>query len=195
MTGGNPGPEGARGETRHGAGHGARHDRSHLAGEHAFTDVGQLILLAIFLAVWVTDSFLFRYSLIGAAVVPVYVRIPLGVAALAAAAALALPAHKAVFGNSDREPGLVTGGVFARVRHPMYLGSWLLPVALTLLTGSVAAAAVCVVILLFYLGVSRHEERLLLEKHGAAYREYMGRVPWFFPLRLRRRDAKDRSTP
>jgi protein-S-isoprenylcysteine O-methyltransferase Ste14 len=164
----------------------AQHDRSALAGEHAFTDTGQLVLYLVFLAAWVTDSFVFHYSLAGAAL-PLYVRIPLGAAALAGSAALALPAHKMIFGDADHEGGVVSAGVYARVRHPMYLGSWLLPVGLTLLTGSLASAGVCLAILLFYLLVARYEERLLLDRYGAEYAEYMARVPMFFPLRLRLR--------
>jgi len=171
----------------------ATHGRSNLAGEHALTDVGQLVLYLLFLGTWVSDSFVFRYSLTAAAV-PLFVRIPLCVAALAGSLALALPAHKAIFGDTGREPGVVRDGVYARVRHPMYLGSWLFPVGLTILTGSLASAAACVLILAFYLFVSRYEERLLLEKYGAEYRKYMARVPMFFPLRLRRRGGSDRRS-
>ena len=163
----------------------ATHGRSNLAGEHAFTDIGQLVLFAVFLGTWVSDSFVFRYSLFGAAVMPLYVRIPLCVAALVGAMALGLPAHKAIFGDPDQKPEVVTDGVFATVRHPMYLGAWLLPVGLTVLTGSLASAVVCVALLVFYLLVCRHEEKLLAGKHGSAYREYMARVPKFFPFRLR----------
>jgi protein-S-isoprenylcysteine O-methyltransferase Ste14 len=162
--------------------------RAGLAGEHALTDVGQVVLFLAFLGIWVSDSFLFRYSLFGAAL-PLYVRIPLCAAALAGSMGLALPAHKAIFGDTHREPGVVRTGVYSRVRHPMYLGSWLVPVGLAIATGSLASIAVCGVMLAFYLYVSRCEERLLLEKHGAEYREYMARVPMLFPLRLRRKSA------
>jgi hypothetical protein len=36
--------------------------RGDLTGEHAFSDMGQLILLVIFLVVWIADSFVFKYS-------------------------------------------------------------------------------------------------------------------------------------
>jgi protein-S-isoprenylcysteine O-methyltransferase Ste14 len=165
----------------------AANGRVSLAGEHAFTDGGQLVLFVLFLGVWVSDSFVFHFSAVGAAVLPLYVRIPLCVAALVGSLVLALPAHKAVFGNPGRKPGVENTGVFARVRHPMYLGSWLFPVGLTILTGSLVSAGVCVVILVFYLFVSQHEEKLLLKKHGVEYRGYMAQVPMFFPFRLRRK--------
>jgi protein-S-isoprenylcysteine O-methyltransferase Ste14 len=174
---------------------GAARGRASLAGEHALTDVGQIALFIVFLGTWVSDSFVLRYSLVGPAVLPLYVRVPLCVAALAASLALALPAVKSIFGDPDRMPGVENTGVFARVRHPMYLGSWLLPVGMAILTGSLASAGVCVVILVFYLFLSRHEEKLLLKKHGSEYRDYMARVPMFFPFRLRqKKDTDHRAT-
>ena len=88
---------------------------------------------------------------------------------------------------------LVTSGPYRLIRHPMYLGSWLFPVGLTLLTGSLASAGVCVVILVFYFIVSRHEERLLLAKHGSEYRDYMAEVPMLLPFRFRRPGARSRG--
>ena len=42
-----------------------------------------------------------------------------------------------------------------------------------------------VVMLAFYLWVSKFEEKLLLEAFGPAYREYQARTPMFFPFRAR----------
>jgi len=36
--------------------------RSDLTGEYVFGDMGQLILLVVFLVVWIADSFVFKYS-------------------------------------------------------------------------------------------------------------------------------------
>jgi hypothetical protein len=33
-----------------------------LTGEHPFEDIGQLIIAFLFLVVWITDSFFFKYS-------------------------------------------------------------------------------------------------------------------------------------
>ena len=37
-------------------------NRDDLVGEHTFGDMGQLILLVIFLVVWVADSFFLHYT-------------------------------------------------------------------------------------------------------------------------------------
>lgn len=156
----------------------ARRDTG-LAGEHPFTDVGQLILFSLLAGAWVSDSFLFRYSLFQALRVPAYVRVPAGVALLCASILLVFSAHNAVFGKAKRPAGgkipLQTTGVFGLVRHPMYFGSWLFSFGLAITTLSLSSLAVSLVILIFYCVVSRHEERLLLGRYGTEYREYQAR--------------------
>jgi protein-S-isoprenylcysteine O-methyltransferase Ste14 len=156
-----------------------------LAGEHAFTDIAQLVLLAVFMAVWITDSFVFPFSGFLSARVSAFIRWPAGLAVVAVAALLAAAAHRRIFGGATRQSGVVAGGVYAIVRHPMYLGSWLFFLGLTLTTLSLATAGVLLVMLAFYLFVSRHEEKLLLAVFGSRYREYQATTPMFFPLRFR----------
>jgi protein-S-isoprenylcysteine O-methyltransferase Ste14 len=168
-------------------------DRHGLAGEHACNDIGQLVLLAVFLVTWGTDSFLFHYSTFIAAHVPRYVRLPAGAATLLAAALLALGAHRTLFDNPDRKPGVIREGAFSLVRHPMYLGSWLFSAGLVLMTLSLSSAAVSIALLVFYYLMARYEERLLLESFGSDYREYQARVPMLFPLKLGAKPATRRS--
>jgi protein-S-isoprenylcysteine O-methyltransferase Ste14 len=162
-------------------------DHDKLAGEHAVTDGGQLILLVVFLGFWVSDSFVFRYSVSAAETIPRYVRLPVAAVILFMSAYLALRAHKQVFGADGRAGGLITSGVFSLVRHPMYLGSWLFFCGLVCATLSCASAAVVLVMAGFYYYVARYEERLLIETFGADYQEYRTRVPMVFPLKLGKR--------
>lgn len=74
---------------------------------------------------------------------------------------------------------LVTGGVYARMRHPLYTGSllvlWLLPwMSVNLL------ALVLAVTLYFAIG-SYFEERKLEESFGQAYLDYKAHTPAFIP--------------
>ena len=161
-----------------------------LAGEHALTDIGQLVLLTVFLATWVTDSFVFHYSDFLSGYVSLYVRLPAGLAMLVFSALLALPAHQAVFGKNRRSSGLITHGVFALVRHPMYGGSWLFTIGLVIGTLSAASALVSVVFLVFSYRVAHHEEALLSQKYGLSYRTYAARVPMLIPVKLMRRGGK-----
>jgi protein-S-isoprenylcysteine O-methyltransferase Ste14 len=166
-----------------------------LAGEHPLTDVGQMILFVVFVVTWVTDTFVFRYSVFTAASVPAFLRLSFGAATLIAAAALALSAHRTIFGVRGRNRGPISTGAFSFVRHPMYLGSWLFSAGLVIMSFSLSAAAVSIVILLFYYVMARHEELLLLEKFGVKYREYQARVPMFLPLRFAKRPLGDGKTP
>lgn len=171
--------------------------RQQAAGEHPFTDIGQGILFAIFLVVWIADSFLLRYSVIHMVPVAGFIRCAIGGLILTASAVFVLKAHKAVFPASGGKAGLIVEGVFSLVRHPMYFGSWLFSLALVLMTFSVSAAIISFVILLFYIAVARYEERLLMDKFGAAYRRYQSRVPMLFPVRGRgtRRSLSDPRKP
>jgi len=164
-----------------------------LAGEHAFTDIGQLVLLAVFMAVWITDSFFVRLSVFPAAHVPAFIRWPAGLMVAVVAALLAMAAHRRIFGGVTRQSGVVADGAYAIVRHPMYLGSWFFFLGLTLTTLSLAAAGVLLVMLLFYLFVSRQEEKLLLTRYGSRYRDYQAATPMFFPLRFRAPKRAGRS--
>ena len=73
--------------------------RADLTGEHAAGDAGQLILFFVFLAVWITDAFVFEYSTLLNDYIPLYVRIPLGSIVLVVAAYMAWTGMRIVFGT------------------------------------------------------------------------------------------------
>ena len=159
-----------------------RHEgRDDLAGEYRYGDLGQVILLFIFLAVWITDCFLFSYSSFLSKYIPLYVQIPLGGAILIASGYLAKAGLKTVFDEVREEPSVIKKGVFGVVRHPIYLASIMFYLALLLFGFSISAAIVWIVIIAFYHFIARHEEKLLLEKFGDAYSEYMKQVPMWLP--------------
>lgn len=75
---------------------------------------------------------------------------------------------------------LQTGGLYALVRHPLYLFSliviWFVP------TMTVALLAFNVGATLYFIIGSRIEERRMLEAYGDTYRQYQQRVPWLIPF-------------
>lgn len=83
------------------------------------------------------------------------------------------------FDGSKGQPELTTGGVYAWVRHPLYLGSmlvlWLLP------RMSVNWLALILSISLYFVIGASFEERKLEKFYGKAYRDYKKRTPAFFP--------------
>jgi protein-S-isoprenylcysteine O-methyltransferase Ste14 len=152
--------------------------------EHPYGDRGQIILLFIFLVIWVLDSFIFKWTTMLAAAVPLAVRLPLAGIVFALAITLVQTGHRVISDPSFGDKGLVKEGAFARLRHPLYGGSFLFYLSFVMSTLSLAAFAVWCVIIIFYNIIAAYEERLLLEKYGDEYREYQQQVPrWFLRLR------------
>lgn len=85
--------------------------------------------------------------------------------------------------HKDRE--LATGGPYAFCRHPLYLGTFLSGVGVSVLVGSwtvgIAFAAIFAAV---YFPTVRQEEGYLERVYGQAFQDYAARVPVFFP-RLR----------
>lgn len=105
-----------------------------------------------------------------------------GAAVLVASVVIYLLALRA-FGDSwrigiDREhPGpLVTGGIFAWSRNPVYVSLNLLAIGAFLTLGRAALLVLAPVIAIFFDLLIRREERFLAATYGDAYREYRARV-------------------
>ncbi len=157
--------------------------RDDLTGEHAFSDIGQLIFLIIFLIVWIADSFVFKYSTFLTQYVPNYIRVPIALIVLVISGLLAWTGLKIVFRETRDEPQVITTGVFSIVRHPIYLGSILLYLGFILLSLSLLSVLVWFIIIIFYYMISRYEERLLTQRFGSVYEEYKKKVPMLFPIK------------
>jgi protein-S-isoprenylcysteine O-methyltransferase Ste14 len=77
---------------------------------------------------------------------------------------------------------LVTEGVYAHVRNPMYVGNFLMLVGLAIIWGSPLAFAIGVPLVGFlYFSIVVSEEAYLREKFGAAYDAYVRDVNRFVP--------------
>lgn len=156
-------------------------DRKDLTGEHALGDLGQIVLLFIFLTTWIVDSFIINYSTFLAKLIPDFLRIALSIIVMLLSLYLAVKSLKIVFGETRQEPGVIIKGPFKLIRHPIYVSAVLFYLGLLLLSPSILAAIIWIFIMVFYYFISRYEERLLLEKFGDAYIDYMKKVPMFIP--------------
>ena len=163
--------------------------RDDLTGEHAFGDAGQLILFILFLAVWITDAFIFKYSNFLNDYIPLAVQLSLGIIVLIISGYLALRGLTIVFGEARKEPHVIRKSVFGVVRHPIYISEILLYLGLLLLNTSLAGLAVWIIAIGFLHYISRYEEKMLLARFGEEYEQYMKDVPMYFP-RLRRKKTK-----
>ncbi len=160
--------------------------RDDLTGEHTVGDAGQIILVFLFTVTWILDTFFLRYTTFLNHHVPQVIRITLGIIVLVLAGILAKKGMSIVFGEKRETPGVIRKSIFNIVRHPIYLSEILLYLGLLLLSISLAAAVVWIITMGFLHTISRHEERLLLERFGEEYEQYMKEVPMWIP-HLRKR--------
>ncbi|MEK7369578.1 MAG: isoprenylcysteine carboxylmethyltransferase family protein, partial [Planctomycetota bacterium] len=78
---------------------------------------------------------------------------------------------------------LVTGGIYRRLRHPIYLGDILWPIGWAILFKARWALAVTPVWVVLLLIIAILEEKMLAEAYPEEYKEYKKRVP-FVTLRV-----------
>lgn len=77
---------------------------------------------------------------------------------------------------------LSTEGPYALTRNPLYVGSFIMALGLSVMAGSpLLFLVVAVLYPIVYGGLIRKEEKVLLERYGQAFRDYCARVPRFWP--------------
>jgi protein-S-isoprenylcysteine O-methyltransferase Ste14 len=94
---------------------------------------------------------------------------------------LALFGLKTIFGEQREELVVIKSGVFSIVRHPIYLASILVYLGFIIISLSIIAFCIWVIIILFYYYISRYEESILVDKLGTQYEDYMKETPMFIP--------------
>jgi protein-S-isoprenylcysteine O-methyltransferase Ste14 len=108
--------------------------------------------------------------------------IPLGALLAAAGATLVVVAARGLgrgltpFPRPAPGAELVSHGIYARVRHPIYGGVMLLALGWALLTASLVALLLSAVLIVFLVLKARHEETRLAEAFPG-YEEYRSRTP------------------
>ena len=111
------------------------------------------------------------------------IRLPLGALLLVAGATVMALAVQGFLRGGTNVPtyrpavALVTAGIYARTRNPMYLGGLVLLLGLALVLASPALLALWpVTALVLHYGVVRREEPYLERLFGEPYRAYRSRV-------------------
>lgn len=77
---------------------------------------------------------------------------------------------------------LVTNGIYAYIRHPMYASQWVFAIAQVFVLQNWLAGPVSLLLWIpFYFLRTRAEEQMMLENFGEEYREYMKKTGAVFP--------------
>jgi len=156
-------------------------EASGASGEHPLGDLGQIIGLGVFMALWIVDSFVLRISTGLADVVPPAVRLSAAGLVFLSAVYFIRAGHRAVEGDEPQPRKLIREGAFGRVRHPLYAGSLMFYLSFVLATLSLLSMAVWGALFVFYDAIASYEERGLCRAFGPQYREYRGKVSKWLP--------------
>lgn len=155
--------------------------RVDLAGENVWGDLGQLILFIVFIVGIILDLVFLRVGQSFVESVPLFLRIIVALPVLIISGYLAQSGLKIVFREERSKLVVIRTGVFSLVRHPIYLGSMLLYLGFIILSMSVIAFGIWIIIIVFYVYISRYEENILIDKLGEEYEQYMRDVSMFIP--------------
>ena len=155
--------------------------REDLIGEHKIGYAGQFIIAMLFFIIWISDTFIFEYSVFLNEIIPNSVRLPIALVILLVSAYLSMSGLKIIFGEVREKPEVIRKGVFGIIRHPIYLSEILVYLGLLFVSLSIASAIVWVLAIIFLYFISRYEEKILLQHFGEEYKLYMQDVPMWIP--------------
>ena len=91
--------------------------------------------------------------------------------------------------HAQREQRVAREGIYARIRHPQYVGFFLIMTGFLLQWPTLLTLAMYPILVWVYARLSIAEERESLKRFGEAYARYMTEVPRFIPRRHRAADG------
>ena len=158
--------------------------RQGLGSEHPLCDRIQLIILTTFFIAWGIDSlsfFFFRYSTVIFQALSFPALLAGTILFLGLSLNLVSKSHKAVLEQTHDPPQLVDSGVYAWVRHPMYLGTLFFCLAFLFSSVSLVSIGIWVAFFIFYDRMATYEEKSLIKIIGEDYIAYKNRVSKWLP--------------
>ncbi len=76
---------------------------------------------------------------------------------------------------------LVTSGIYAKIRHPIYLGRIFLNIGFLVIFPILPMLIVAIVFVILWYLLALYEEMILTYKFGNKYKKYKKKVPMFIP--------------
>ncbi len=158
--------------------------RHGLGSEHPLCDRIQLLMLILFFVLWGIDSFsffVFGYSTVIFQALAFPLLFAGTILFLGFSFYLVSKSHKVVLEQVHDPPQLVDSGVYAWVRHPMYLGTLLFCLAFVSINVSLVSIAIWIAFFIFYDRMATYEENNLIEILGEPYVAYTKQVSKWLP--------------
>ncbi len=156
----------------HSEGVGAEHPRTHL----------YIILpVLLFIPIVILDSLIFYFSTFLVVYIPLIIRIVLCLFFLTGGIIFLMLSHRAVLSEESEDKKLVKTGLYAHVRHPMYLSEPLIFIGFILLTFSLISIIPLVIYVILFRSVMNFEEKELEKIFGQAYLDYKKKVLRWLP--------------
>ena len=158
--------------------------RQGLGAEHPLCDRLQLPILVLFFIVWGLDSvgfFMFGYSTVIFHAFAFPVLFAGVILFFCLSVYLLSKSHNAVLKQVNDPSTLVDSGVYAWIRHPLYLGTLLFCLAFLFTAVSLVSVGIWIAVFIFYDKMATYEERDLIRILGEEYIAYQKRVPKWFP--------------
>ena len=81
------------------------------------------------------------------------------------------------FASIGREQKLVKTGIYAKVRHPIYLSGLILSLGFTLIAGNLYGLLFFILSLVAFVTRIKKEERGLITRFGEEYKQYAKETP------------------
>jgi len=149
--------------------------------EYPPTDSILPLSAVLFSVVWVLDSLVFKFSGRYTSFFPDVGRIVLFVALQIPAVPLGYLSHNALFSQKQEGSKLIMNGVFAHVRHPLYLSVLLAYLGFIFASMSVVSVIPWICFIILFDKMATYEEEDLVRIFGDAYLKYKKRVPKWIP--------------
>lgn len=159
-------------ESIHKRGIGKEHPRSHQI---------QLIAAIIFFLIWILDSFIFMFSNGLANYIPFIIRIILCLSLLTIGLFLIFRTGHIIFHKEEIPSKLIKTGIFAYIRHPLYLGVLLIYLGFIFFSVSLISIIGFIIVFILYNYIATFEENTLEKLFKEEYSEYKKRVPKWIP--------------
>ncbi|WP_455278769.1 methyltransferase family protein [[Eubacterium] cellulosolvens] len=150
-----------------------------LGKESPHNHIIQLTCLIVFINIWILDSFIFKISTGISGYISTWVRLIIALVLILIGITMMRSAGKMLF--HEKHSGVIDRGLFAYVRHPLYLATLLIYLGFVLGSFSILSFVAFVLIFFMYNHLAIFEEKELEKVFGEEYLQYKKRVPRWIP--------------